>query len=304
MTPIRDPLDPEEREALEPLSRELDELRARHAGDPPLDALRAANADALPGEFQDDMSAHLQGSRWSRTLLESLEDTGGTLTTADEDRLFRRIQHATGADTDRRRTRLAWLFLPAYAALVILVIAGASWRIWSGPAGGDSVSRPETVQAPSPPIATAFHIPLERADVRLTPAALTWRTPGQNTFVEDVKPAMDAYRDGDDTRANEAFSALAARYPQSVEVFFYQGVSRLLLSDARGGNESLARAEQVAEGPFVDDIAWYRAIADERLGDRTTASRRLETLCRGGGPRAAAACSAGKKIAEGDSRPR
>lgn len=304
MTPKRDPLDPEEREALEPLSRELDELRARHAGDPPIDVLRAANADALPGEFQDDMSAHLQESRWSRTLVESLEDTGGALTAGDQDRLLRRIRQATGADSHRRRTRIAWLSLPAYAAIVILVIAGASWRIWFGPHSEDSGSPPATAQAPAPPIATAFRIPLEKAEVRLTPAALTWRVPGQGTFVKDVTPAMDAYRGGDYARANDAFVALAAKYPQSVEVFFYQGVSRLLLGDARGGNDALARAERVAEGPFVDDIAWYRAIADERLGDRATARRRLETLCRGGGPRAAAACDAGKKIDEGDSRPR
>lgn len=301
----RDPLDPDERDALEGLSRELDELRARHAGDPPVDLLRAAHADALPRELQDDISAHLHGSRWSRTLAESMEDAGGALTSADEDRLLRRVQDATRTDTDRRRTRMAWLALPAFAAIAIIVIGAAAWRIWSGrPDPEPASSAATTAQAPAPPVAPAFHIPLQKADVRLTPAALTWRVAGQGTFVNDVAPAMDAYRNGQYARANEAFSGLTARYPQSVEVFFYQGVSRLLLGDVLGASEALTRAEPVAEGSFVDDIAWYRAIADERMGDRAGARRRLDAICRGGGSRAAAACDAGKKIGEGDSRSR
>jgi hypothetical protein len=305
MTSIRDRWDPDEREALESISREVDEIQERHAADPSVDLLRAAHAGALPSELQDDISAHLRDNRWSRTLVESLEDTGAELTSADEDRLLRRIQQTASVEAGDRRTRIAWLALPAFAAIAILVIGAATWKMFTGPGpsskpASTTADRPVPLPSPEP----AFSIPLEKAEVRLTPAALTWRVPGQNTFVDDVKPAMDAYRSGEYRQSAEAFSALASKYPQSVEVFFYQGVSRLLLADARGAHDALIRAERVAEGSFVDDSAWYLAIADERLGDVGAARTRLERLCRGTGPRSAAACAAQKKIDERDSRRR
>lgn len=304
MTPPRDRWDPDEREALESISREVDEIQERHAADPSVDLLRAAHADALPSELQDDMSAFLRDDRWSRTLVESLEDTGAALTSADEDRLLRRVKQAASVDAGERRTRMAWLALPAFAAIAILIIGAATWKMFTGP-GPSSKPASTTADRPVlPPSEPTFSIPLEKAEVRLTPAALTWRVPGRNTFVEDVKPAMDAYRSGEYRQSADAFSALASKYPQSVEVFFYQGVCRLLLADARGARDALTRAERVAEGPFVDDTAWYLAIADERLGDLGAARTRLERLCRGTGPRSAAACEAQKKIDERDSRRR
>lgn len=303
MTSRREHWDPEERDALESISRELDEVQKRHAEDPSVDLLRAAQADALPGELQDEMSAHLRDSAWSRTLVESLDDTGAALTSADEDRLLRHIKQSASADAGERRTRMAWLALPAFAAIAIIVIAAATWRMWTGP-----ISQPSSTTATVPPSPSAepaaFHIPLQKADVRLTPAALTWRVPGKNTFVQDVKPAMDAYRSGEYGPAVERFSALTVKYPQSVEAFFYLGVSRLLSDDVNGAHDALTRAEPIAEGPFVDDTAWYLAIADERRGDPGAARRRLEALCRGTGARSSAACDAGKKMDGGDSRPR
>ena len=133
-------------------------------------------------------------------------------------------------------------------------------------------------------------LPLEKADVRLTPAALTWRVPGANTFVEDVKPALDAYRSGDYARADAVFSTLAPKYPQSIEVIFYHGVSRLLQNDVAGARALLLRAEPLAEGPFLDDVRWYQAVVFERGGDVTAARERLQPLCRGTGPRSRAAC--------------
>ena len=58
--------------------------------------------------------------------------------------------------------------------------------------------------------------------------------------------------------ANREFSALAPRYPKSVEVFFYQGIARLFLADAPGAIASLTTAGKIADSAFAWDIEWYR----------------------------------------------
>jgi len=64
----RDDWDREERQALADLEDQFDEMRQRHAGDPPIELLRAARAQVLPDDLQTSVSEHLAASAMSRTL--------------------------------------------------------------------------------------------------------------------------------------------------------------------------------------------------------------------------------------------
>jgi len=62
MKPPPDNWDRDERETVESLEAELEAMRARHAGDPPVDLLRAAQADVLPTDLEAIAEEHLAQS--------------------------------------------------------------------------------------------------------------------------------------------------------------------------------------------------------------------------------------------------
>ncbi len=85
-----------------------------------------------------------------------------------------------------------------------------------------------------------------KPEVELSTDALSWRgAAADNTFLADLTPAFDAYRDGDYARAAAAFNRLSARYPGSVDVLFYQGVTRMLLGDFAGAIDPLTVAARL-----------------------------------------------------------
>ncbi len=186
-----------------------------------------------------------------------------------------------------RRRWTSWA--PALAAAAVLVAV-----VWTANRRGEpslppvEQSLPAATQAPPSRV-----LPLDKPDVKLSPGALTWRgSTNENTYLADLRPALDAYRDGDYAAADRLFADLANKYPSAVEVRFYRGVSRLFLEDAGGAKAALADAERLADSTFASDIAWYQAIADERSGDRAAAAVRLETLCAAAGPRQSSSCNA------------
>ena len=139
------------------------------------------------------------------------------------------------------------------------------------------------VPAAPAPAATSpsFALSLSKPDIKLSPAAFTYRgVANEKEFFADLKPALDAFRESDYARANREFATLAPRYPQSVEVAFYQGVARIYLNDLDGADASLAAAEQLNEASFASEVTWYRAVVDERAGRTASARTRLDSLCR------------------------
>jgi hypothetical protein len=142
-----------------------------------------------------------------------------------------------------------------------------------------------------------LQLPLEKMDVKLTPRALVLRRNGATgRFLDDLAPALDAYRAGDYQRAVTSFSEQEAQYPTAVEIPFYRGVSRLFLNDVPGALADLRRARTLADDTLAPDITWYLAVADERSGDRAAARTELDTLCRGASAYAARACAAAAKF--------
>jgi TolA-binding protein len=286
--------DRDEREALAPMEAELTAVRARHAGDPPLDLLRAARADALPPDLQARVSAHLEESEWSRALVDGAVDVEHALDARDVDRLLARITRST----DTRRPWFSrphvWAPLAAAAAIAIIVIALPRSRTTPPAAPAVAPAAPEaTVARNEPP---RVELPFDKPDVKLSVAALTWRGPTGSTLVDDLAPALDAYRQADYARAAQALERVEQRYPASIEAPFYRGISLLFLNDPAGAIAELQKAERVNDTTFAPDVAWYLAVAEQRSGNAAAARTRLEPLCRKTGPRSGAACDAIKKL--------
>jgi hypothetical protein len=138
--------------------------------------------------------------------------------------------------------------------------------------------------------------------VKLSPAALTWRSGDDNPFLRDLAPAFEAYRAGDYPRAVAAFDRLAVTYPAAIEVLFYQGVSRMLAGDEAGAVAPLSAAAALGNPTFADDVSWFLAVAQQRSG-AAGARERFVQLCGSRGAYAQAACAAVDHIDAGARQP-
>ena len=291
-----DAWDRDEREALEPVRDQLAAIRERHASDPSLDLLRAAHADALPADLQGRVSDHLTESAWSRALVDGANDVEHSLDAASSDRLYARI-------TKSAADKPSWLFasravssvLAAAAALIIIAAVWVSWRPATPAVPSPESAAPQTSVARAEP--PAFELPLRKPDVRLSTAALTWRGPaGASSLVDDLAPALDAFRASDYARAATMLESIELRYPKAMEPPFYRGVSLLFLNDRDAAIDELQKAARLADDTFSTDVAWYLAVAEQRAGRLAAARVYLDPLCRIANAHTADACDALKKL--------
>ena len=286
----------DEERLLTPVEQDLEAVRARHRDDPPVRVLRAADAAALPEPLQDEIAAKLKDSRWQRVLIEGVADAETGLDRAAEDRLLARIhgEAALGAAAPVLRFRRAWrpvFFLAAAALIVAAVMVRMRTPLEQTSTPGAPAGSPVPVSTPS------FVLTLDKPDVKLTASALVRRSTGREAkFVDDLAPALNAFRAGDYQTAAAAFVRVQAQYPDAVEIPFYLGVTRLFLDDAAGAVSSLETARRVADETFAPDVRWYLAVAYERAGDRTAARAELDALCGGQSIYAARACAAAAKF--------
>jgi len=298
MKPRQPDWDDAEREALEPLSDELAAVADHHRDDPPLDLLRAARAEALPDGLQQQAVEHLESSAWSRAGVEGLDDVDALLDTASVDRLLARIKkEAKRGDSPERGRRWFWAPALTLASVAIVALAIVVWRNQSpsvpAKVEGQTASSAATTPAARPP----FRLPLDKPDVKLTPLALVLRGEGNaGRFADDIAPGLNAYRAGDYTTAARELEALEPRYPKSVEIMFYLGVSRLFLDDAGAAVPALESARAMKDDAFKDDAAWYLAVAYERIGALDRSRTLLDDLCGGKSAFAARACSAAPSL--------
>lgn len=296
MTRIDSDWDREERAALAGLESEVAALGARVAGGPPIELLRAARAGVLPDALQARVSAHLAQSGISRALADDLEALTPGPTAEDAERMLARVR-AGARSEGPSAVRPAFTWQPAllFVSLATAVVLFAISPVWRAPSPVPAV-RPAAAPAPSP-TPPALVLALSKPELRLSLAALQFRgSPLGNPLLADLKPAFAAFDRDDFADAAQQLGLLAPRYPQSVEVPFYLGVSRLFLDDAAGARDALGAAERLADNGFADDVAWYLAIADERSGDRAGARARMDRLCRATGVRADEACAASARL--------
>jgi len=278
----------------------IDALRARHQGDPSLALLRAADADALPAPLGVELKARLATDRWAQAMVRGA-DAATDEAALDEvgvERVWQRIRResspaAVVAPLARRRVVTYFTVAAAAAAVVVATVWSTRRAAVPASSGATAIATPAAAAAP----AALYHLPLDPAPVKLTARALVLRSPNASAaFADDAAPAFDAYRAGTYADAARAFAAIGPRYPRSVEVRFYQGVSELLAGDAAAARTHLADARSLDTGAFADDIAWYLAAADDRAGDRASARTGLDALCRSTSPYAARACAAASQF--------
>lgn len=214
------------------------------------------------------------------------------LSPEDEARLLARIQH-DAQGTRKALTGRSWQWGFVLVAASVLLVIGTVWTLRrSDDAARDTDKQPASTVAVATP-APAYQLPLEKPELKMSPSGLAWRGPGgENTLLADLKPAFDAFRESDYQRADREFSAISGRYPRSVEIALYQGVARLFLGNVTGAIDSLGAAEKLADSALGWDVAWYRAVADERGGNFPAARARLTTLCAQPDARAKTACEA------------
>lgn len=298
MSTERHDWDREEREALAGLEDQIDAMRRRHAADPPIEMLRAAHADALPEDLQTSVSGHLAASAMSRTLADGLGEDAPVLSDGEQERLLARIMKET-RKASASASVWGWL-RPVFVGSGIVAVASLVWMVSKGTEQSERLGPPDTqVVVALPPAVPPFLLPFEKPDVRLGMGALTWRgsspatTDDGNQLLADLKPGLDAYRRSDYATANRELTALDSRYPRTIEILFYQGVSRLFLEDYSGAIASFAAAEAASnDRTFAADVAWYRAVAEQRSGNVAQARAHLDAICSARGADAARACTA------------
>jgi len=312
VTTDRHDWDREERQALAGLEGQIDAMRRRHIGDPPFELLRAAPADVLPEDLQASVSEHLSASAMSRTLAEGLGEDAPTLSTEEQERLLARIMKEARKESAPVN---AWGWLrPVLVGSGVVAMASLVWIVARETEVSERLGPPETqVVVALPPAAPPFLLPFEKPDVRLGMGALTWRgaaprerapaTDDGNQLLADLKPGLDAYRRNDYAAANRELTALASRYPGTIEIHFYQGVSRLFLDDYPGALAAFDAADAVGDQMFAADVSWYRAVAEQRSGSVAQARARLEGICSARGPDAGRACTALDQLAKASANP-
>ena len=289
-----DDWDDEERAALAQVSDEMRALAARHHDDPPLDLMRAARVAVLPETLNEQASQHLEHSAWGRALVDGADAAEPAFDREAQDRVLARIRRATRGERPARAWFSAWVWAPALSAAAIAIVAAMVLR-------RPPVNLPPPPSAPAAAstaaAAPAFRLPLEKPEVRFTATALVLRGAGASEkFTDIVAPAIRAYRAGDYAAAARDFAALQSRFPTSVEVPFYLGVSRLFLGDADGGRQALDAARRVSDDAFAPSVDWYLAVADERAGRASEAGTALERLCAGTSEYRARACEAAAQL--------
>jgi hypothetical protein len=300
--------DREDRQALAGLEDQIDAMRRRHVGAPPFELLRAAQADALPEDLQTSVSAHLAASAMSRTLAEGLGEDAPALSAEEQERLLARIMK--DARKEAAPASVWGWFRPVLVGTGIVAVASLVWIVSKGTEVGERLAPPDSqVVVALPPAVPPFLLPFEKPDVRLGMGALTWRgsapsaTDDGNQLLADMKPGLDAYRRNDYATANRELTALAGRYPGTIEILFYQGVSRLFLNDYAGALAAFETADAIGDRTFAGDLSWYRAVAEQRSGNDAQARTQLDAICNARGSDAGRACTALEQLAKAPANP-
>lgn len=304
MTKPTDDWDAEEHETFDGLRAELSEVRRRHQGDPSLAMLRAADGDALPPELQARVDRHLQESAWGRTIVQGLRETGADvrLDAESEERLLQRINRDIAAErpwSGRSWTSRFFIGGLALAATAFVALVVPLLRT-NDIARPDAVVQPAAVPvvaaAPAPAPAPPVQIAYAKPPIKLSSSALTWRgSATAKPFVEALAPAFEAYREGRYSQAAAEFDQLVTIYPGSIDVLFYQGVTRMLAGNDAAAIAPLEAAARIRSTTFDDDVAWFLAVARQHSGD-PGARAALSSICAGRSAHAEAACAADKQL--------
>jgi hypothetical protein len=288
-------LDTEERELLEHLGMKPPGESGPFTTCPPPELLSAYKEDVLPEELQRGVEAHVAQCMLCQSLQRDLpvvSQSGPGLTPGAEARirarLPRRVEPKPGRGAARSST---WLWRPALGFAAVAVIVIVVFFRQSKPA--EPAPNVETSAAQTQGPATNL-IAIEKPAVKLTASALVFRGDGRNgnRFTHDLAPALNSYRADNYVDAAKRLADLTSKYPGSVEVSFYLGVSRLYTNDYAGAVAALEAAREIADPSFSYDVAWYLMLAHQRAGNLDAAETERKQICEGHGPYSSKACAA------------
>jgi tetratricopeptide (TPR) repeat protein len=280
--------EPDESEWLEMAGIEIRDLK-KFSSCPPLPVLHAAGADALPEPQQSMVASHIAGCRACRITQSDLETLQSP--PEKEEEAIRHIRSLVTERLNRERQRRSLLpgFISSWrSALVVATIGFCAFFAFimirnRQPLNVNPASQKQ-MQLTQRDISKAF--PLEKPEVRLSLAVLTWRGSDRadGQFAVEIAPALDLYRANRFADAAARLEKLSSKYPDSIEICFYQGISRIFVGDYGSAIQSLEKAQKLGVVSFSADIDWYLALAYQRSGRLPESRNHLASLAAVQGP--------------------
>lgn len=175
---------------------------------------------------------------------------------------------------------------------------GASTSAPSGATADKTVGKPAAPVvpvAPAAPVVAMWTVEALPVRVPLSAVGVSRSTKGSqaNSALVD---ALAAYQIGRYADAIPPLREVAGAQPDSGEAALYLGVALLLADQPRDALQPLERAARQVEASRRADVEWYRATAEQRIGQTTAARNRLDALCVAAGPYQQRACAAGQAL--------
>lgn len=260
--------------------------------------LRAFLTDALPDDQAPAVESHLRHCRVCQALREDLAALElQPLAEGEAWRIHDRVFAAIKPAAARPAWRPLWrpILLVAAGLIFAMAVSVIVWRLEA------TRLSPAVAALPAAPASlTVFH--LDKPPVSL-PAALIWRGTQVSSWQVQIKPALDAYRDGRYADAASRLAPVVSRFPRQPEPLFYLGVCQLFLGQNNAAAASLGRASVLATGSLRQNADWYRALAWVRAGQSQAALPLLKGLCASAGLYATRACQGVQALVTGPKPP-
>lgn len=203
-------------------------------------------------------------------LRDHLATCRACLDAADEARCFVEALRGEGADAEVPASHPGgrpigrWWPAAAAAALLLVAVTALVPRL----AGrGTAVTPRIEMQAPA-------YVP------RATGPGAVFRAGPGDAFAK----AMEPYSAGEWEDARRALERHVAAHPADDEARFYLAACRLLLGHDADAWTDFERLAGRVQGPLLEEVRWYRALAALRTGRRATGEAALREIAAGAGP--------------------
>lgn len=271
----------------EVLRREGDQWRRLRTGCPDPDLLLERHSELLEPDVRDALREHVQTCAACARLSADLDAMN--LSSPDQ-----AVEAAVLARVRRRASSSPFWRLPLAAAVVLGCGAALAWwmRVPSGPTPTAPAAIPSaTTATASTPVAMwtiealPVRVPISSVGVSRSGAA------GADASAA-LMDALASYQAGRYAEAIPALQAVASAHPESGDAALYLGVACLLADRARDSLAPLERASALVDAARRPEVDWYRATAEQRVGQLTAARERLRTLCGAAGEYQQRACAA------------
>jgi tetratricopeptide (TPR) repeat protein len=283
-------------------------LRQARSQCPPIELIRASAEGLLEQDLQSAIADHISACPSCRDLQADLANLPppSELTGQEADRILSRVLRGEEGETSRSRSSAAlWWRISLVAAGLALCVALATWQVRkSSSVLSPGETRVAVNKTPEAPRTTA--LALQKPAVKFTLAVVTWRSAenSRDEFLKEIAPALDDYRADRFAEAAAQLSSLSTKYADSVEVWFYLGVSRLFQGEHAAAAEALEKAARLQDRSFGADISWYLGLSYAFAGRAGEAHALFSRLCQGQAEYKARACAAAQELASAPQPPR